>query len=458
MLTKLKLLLVIIVTFVQVGEGHAALKVQYKDKPYLQDFVIKYPLQQTVELQQVRSDRNAVVQVLSSNGLLRPGDEVLAADDFYRPLTDMNILALDSYRQQFVYLTDRAVLSNAWAGKFYVEHNLSSASHFAMGEDFSFLIASADGLSYFKNGKIAWHKKLRNLTPLKIIYHKVHDQFLVLNKNKIYRFKPSNRRFKTAYQGRLMTAMTIYGDKLVVGTSEGFLSLNAKTFKQLKPLNRQLPWPDVTSVREVNGQLWLGSSRGAFRLKEQGGFAYYASKRWLLDDNVIDIHPGPEGSVLVLTQTGLNQISYREMTLADKAQHFEKIQRQRHIRHGFSSNLRLKQPGDLSSGMLVDTDNDGLWTSMYLASELLRYAVTQSDDALKNAYEAFEAMEHLDFINPLEGFPSRTFEREGYANRDVFNDKNDDPVWRLTKDGHWRWKSTTSSDRAIALQSQHDLG
>ena len=137
------------------------------------------------------------------------------------------------------------------------------------------------------------------------------------------------------------------------------------------------------------------------------------------------------------------------MTLADKAAHFEKIQRQRHIRYGFSSELNLSVPGDLSSGTLIDTDNDGLWTSMYLAAELFRYEVTKSDDALASVYEAFEAMEHLDFINPLAGFPSRTFEREGYAFSDTVLDDDGEQIWRLTEDGNWRWKSTTSSDESI---------
>ena len=60
------------------------------------------------------------------------------------------------------------------------------------------------------------------------------------------------------------------------------------------------------------------------------------------------------------------------------------------------------------------TDNDGLWTSMYLAGELFRYAVTKSENALQNAYEAFEAMERLTEISGIKGFPARTYEIDGY--------------------------------------------
>lgn len=421
----------------------------YLDKPYLQDYAVKYPLPEAGgELHQVRSDRNGVVQVLSSSGLLRTAEKALVPDSFYRPLADMNIMALHTYRQQLVYLTDTAVFSNAWAGKFYVPHNTPDASHIAMGRNFSFLLAGADGVSYFSDGRLVLQKKLSDFTPLQISYNDVDDQFLLLANNKIITFTVAESRFEIAYRGDGMTAMVRYGDRLVVGTDNGFLSLDAKTFKPREPLNRQLPWPEITSLTVANDKLWFGSSRGVFTRKEGGGFAYYASKRWLLDDHVIDIQPGPGGSILVLGKTGLSQIRYRKMTLADKAAYFDKIQRQRHIRYGLSSNLLLRRSGDLSSGVLSDTDNDGLWTSMYLASELLRYAVTQSDEALRNAYETFEAMEHLDFINPIAGFPSRTYERAGYASSGTKRDKDGELIWRLTDDEGWRWKSTTSSDES----------
>jgi hypothetical protein len=90
----------------------------------------------------------------------------------------------------------------------------------------------------------------------------------------------------------------------------------------------------------------------------------------------------------------------------------------------------------------VDSDNDGLWTAMYLAGELFRYAATESDDALQNCYESFEVMERLYSINPLKGFPARSFERTGYH-------MSDRSRWRLAQDPNWVWKATTSSDEIV---------
>ena len=129
------------------------------------------------------------------------------------------------------------------------------------------------------------------------------------------------------------------------------------------------------------------------------------------------------------------------MTLHDKAEFFQAQVRSRHIRHGFNATLGYMRPGDISSGSLEDSDNDGLWTSMYMGAEVFRYAVTKSEDALQNLRESMEAMERLYTINGVKGFPSRSFERRGY--------KYDDKPWRRAEHPEWDWKSTTSSDEAI---------
>jgi len=130
------------------------------------------------------------------------------------------------------------------------------------------------------------------------------------------------------------------------------------------------------------------------------------------------------------------------MTLEQKAEHFDKLTRQRHIRNGLNCALSMSKPGDFSTGTLVDSDNDGLWTSMYLAGELFRYATTKSDEVLQNCYESFDAMERLSQINHIEGFPSRSFERAGYH----LSDKS---RWQQAEDPNWTWKATTSSDEIV---------
>jgi hypothetical protein len=161
-----------------------------------------------------------------------------------------------------------------------------------------------------------------------------------------------------------------------------------------------------------------------------------------VSDDVIDISKGPGNSVLILSKDGLSIIRFKKMTLQQKARHFDRLTRSRHIRHGFNSGLAMSRPGDLSTGTLVDSDNDGLWTAMYLAGELFRYAVTDSPDALQNCYESFEAMERLSYVNHMKGHPSRSFERAGYQ-------VSDKSRWQPAADPNWTWKATTSSDEIV---------
>jgi hypothetical protein len=205
---------------------------------------------------------------------------------------------------------------------------------------------------------------------------------------------------------------------------------------------KRLPCEDIRCMRQIGDAVWFGTPRGAFSLHSDGRIDYYASRRWLLDDGVVDIWPSAERSVLLLSQRGLNIIHVQEMTLAQKAEHFDRLTRQRHIRFGFNSAFEMSSPGDLATGTLVDQDNDGLWTAMYLAGELFRYAVTKSDAALRNCYESFEALERLSEITGIEGFPARSFERAGYQVADKSR-------WHTAPDGLWAWKGTTSSDEIV---------
>ena len=84
----------------------SAFSQQYNDTPYLQDYADKFELSTELNLMQVRSDRNRSINVLSTDGLFQPWDKALVRDLRYRPITDLDIIALGSYMDQFVYLTD----------------------------------------------------------------------------------------------------------------------------------------------------------------------------------------------------------------------------------------------------------------------------------------------------------------------------------------------------------------
>ena len=168
---------------------------QYKDTPYLQDYADKFELsadENEQDLIQVRGDRNNSINILSTDGLLQPWEKKLVRDQRYRPLTDQHIIAFDTYLDQFVYLTDEAVLSNAWAGKFYTEHQVDNPTHFVMGDDFSFLVAAKGKLVFFSNNKMQWKKSIKNLEPVELLFEPGQHAFVVLTENTIYTFTGSD--------------------------------------------------------------------------------------------------------------------------------------------------------------------------------------------------------------------------------------------------------------------------
>lgn len=428
-------------------EGDKPHQPVHQDVFYEQDFSKKFDLQlEGVTLQKAYCDRNGVIQVYSSAGLLKtyageflyPG--TLVEDKTYRPLADKKIVNIDLYDSQFVYLDDKAILSNAWAGALFSRHSMPNAALFEGGESFSFLISDGLLLQYLKDSKVLWQGK-NTEKIIDIIFDKGRNVFWLLSKQSLSVFSVTDKTLTQVFTGNFSCFALAKNEEIIIGTDDGYLVVDANSKQQKGERVNKLPWSEITTVQEIGGRLWFGTTKGAFTRDGGGRFNYYSSKRWLPSDVVVDIEKGPKNSVLILTDKGLGQICFERMTLHAKAMYFEQQVRARHIRHGFNATLGYMKDGSLATGSLEDSDNDGLWTSMYLGAEVFRYAVTKSSEALENIRESMDAMERLYTINGVKGFPSRSFERTGYK----YNDK----PWRRAKDPEWDWKSTTSSDEAI---------
>ena len=421
----------------------------HQDKAFTQDYSIKFKLEpRDAELKKVVADRNGYVQIHSSKGLLRPRagqflfPGMLVKDVQDRSTSDKKISGIGTYQNQLVYIDNKAVLSNAWAGKLYSRHTLPGARIFAGGKDFSFLISDGKALHLLKDSKNLWEGSLSGEEVRDIKFDEANNLFWILGKSSISTFAPDKNELSEVISGANATCIELAQGKLIVGTTDGYFEIDTKTKKQTGDIQRKMPWTDLTTISNIDGKIWFGSTRGAMKLRDDGKFDYYASERWIPSDTVANIAKGPENSVLILTSNGLGKICFEEMTLHEKAMFFEKQVRDRHIRTGFNATVSGMVNGDVTTGFMENSDNDGLWTSMYLAGETFRYAVTKSDEALQNVRESLDAMERLYTINPMKsGFPSRSFERAGY-------NAGDEP-WRPTEDPEWDWKSTTSSDEAI---------
>jgi len=216
-------------------------------------------------------------------------------------------------------------------------------------------------------------------------------------------------------------------------------------------------------ARGPDGRMWVGTRLGIARFDGKR-WSVRHSRRWLLSDDVRDIAFGPDGTAWIATSAGVSSIEPRRMTLAQKAAHFLKICYRRHVRDPYLvEQCLLPVPGDTSRWEPMDTDNDGLFTGMYLGMESFRYAATRDPEAKERARRAFEAMRYLQEVTETPGFVARTvvpstWTRVADANRSISDtewadthvrnprEKRVEKRWRLSRDGKWLWKGDTSSD------------
>ena len=229
-----------------------------------------------------------------------------------------------------------------------------------------------------------------------------------------------------------------------------------------------LPYNDFTCVAaSPTGEMWFGTHIGAVRF-DAGTWSYRQGLRWLPDDDVRDIAVDADGTAWFATSNGVGAIRRVPMTLAEKADFYEE-EMEKYIRRtpfGYVSEVSTNSPGDRSEINYHDSDNDGLWTSMYGAGECFAYAATGDPKAKDRAKRAFEALRFLQKvtqtgdIRPPKGYVARTIlstdlpdPNIGRIERDRAAQATGDSAWKVYEprwpksgDGKWYWKSDTSSD------------
>ncbi|MDP2337363.1 MAG: two-component regulator propeller domain-containing protein [Bacteroidota bacterium] len=213
-----------------------------------------------------------------------------------------------------------------------------------------------------------------------------------------------------------------------------------------------------------DGLMWVGTDVGVVRFDKDYSHSLRFSRRWLTNNKVNDVAFDREGNAWVATDHGVSNIKRNLMTLADKEKNFYSQLMKKYIRAPWTcGSLRLQVPGDTSSWVNSDDDNDGEYTGGYLAMESFRYAATKDPDAKIKARKAFEFLKYLQTVTGTEGFFARSIVPPDWTyvhdlNRtytpkqlaeELVKDPRYKPVeirWRKSADGKWLWKGDTSTD------------
>ncbi|UCH35769.1 MAG: hypothetical protein JSV65_05295 [Armatimonadota bacterium] len=227
-----------------------------------------------------------------------------------------------------------------------------------------------------------------------------------------------------------------------VGTSDDVIVLREGAIAERIGKAEGLP---VAGVRKVafgpDGDVWLTHSTAVSR-RTTTGWRYYSPDTWVPGDGANAIALASDGTVWMAGSQGVARIESSSMTLADKAQPLDSLTPALHMRDGFLCDVAYAVPNDPDSPRHFHiSDNDGLWTAEYVASQCFRYAVTRAPEAKAHARAGLEALMRLVEVTGLPGFFARAMYR--------LDDETVAAVageWHLSSDGQWVWKGDTSSD------------
>src|SRR5690554_978998 len=202
----------------------------YQDRPFLQDYSIKYYIEEDVELKKVFADRNNTLQVMTDQGLFRPhagqflypGE--LIRDRTYLPMSDKNLSGMDLYQNQFIYLDDEAVFGNAWAGSVYIKHQLDQPGLVASGNRFDFLIADGQFLEYLSDSKSLWNGSLDE-EILGLRFRPSGNGFWILTEGSLHTFSVTDQALEEVFTGKGFTCFEILdgGNRILIGTQDGYM-------------------------------------------------------------------------------------------------------------------------------------------------------------------------------------------------------------------------------------------
>ncbi len=282
---------------------------------------------------------------------------------------------------------------------------------------------------------------------------------------------------------------TKYGETVYVGsTVEGLLSMKGKRrhWAELLPDNTGVMSKKINCLQiDALGHLWVGSDEGLniydgknywfngndFYSVPDGSFndmyfapdgkkyfatntgivtliegkiSYFSYGAWLMHPTVTTLAVAEDGTIAAVTPRGISIITSQYMTLAQKAEYVDEFTDKYFCRNeGYHVDRILRKYGDLESGWLPNSDNDGLFTGLYCASQCFRYATTKDPKAKANAKRAVEAMIKLTEVTGKSGFTARATR---YNDDPYFGDGNREE-WHVCEDNpNCEWLGETSSD------------
>lgn len=213
---------------------------------------------------------------------------------------------------------------------------------------------------------------------------------------------------------------------LWIGTDLGLCVYNGSDYWMTPETTAGLPKANLCACAcALDGTHYFATPFGIL-IHRYGMVKYLGYKRWIPHPDVRCVALCADGTLCAGTLEGVSIIRTVEMTLAEKAAYYQEITEKYHVRRdGFVTVRSLTREGDLSSGHVTISDNDGLWTGCYAAPQCFRYAVTKEPEAASLARRSILAIVRLTQVTGIPGFTARAIR---YPGEEQFG--NGDPEWQ----------------------------
>ena len=185
-------------------------------------------------------------------------------------------------------------------------------------------------------------------------------------------------------------------------------------------IKNTLDYKNAQQAVTADGATWTITNYGVLRVDENATNERDKEQRFMGDryfyvsdttnGNVLAIYPDGENGIWTVMSQGYTHIEMKKMSGEEKAATMSDQAQKYVARRGMVSDANLDK--ETGTWVPVESDNDGLWTGMYGAGELMRYAVLRDDPnataeevaaAKKTAYLSTEAVLLLTYISMRTG-------------------------------------------------------
>src|SRR5699024_5300771 len=272
----------------------------FKDTSFPQPVSKKYPVQgpdSDLQMKKMVIDRDENVYALTNQGLFIIIEDRLVRDRRYRPLADKNPvdISIQDGTGILYYLYGDHYLSNAHAGKPYGSFESQKYTRIAVNERGEILLAGETHVAVdTKQGR-----ETGSLDESIKEAKSYGDDFFLLTSMGIYRYQ-EGKAWQVVRDAHILD-WVFDGDTLFISNDKGYYAVSIESWEEKESLRTRLPVIPATSLAYRDGRLWAGSDIGMYATRNLEDYRYYASRRWLQDNLVLDVAVDSEGNAYALT-------------------------------------------------------------------------------------------------------------------------------------------------------------